>query len=69
MDYMCRLGNSSNASGRSNSEDGIPELSLGQFFILTPLFIPSSVYLSYLIVAVTTRKCLGKHSGMSYTFN
>ena len=36
------------------------------FFILTPLFCPSSsVSLSYFILAVPMRECLGKHSCMS----
>ena len=36
------------------------------FSILTPLFLPpSSVSLSYFILAVPMRKCLGKHSCMS----
>ena len=36
------------------------------FSILTPLFLPSSsVYLSYFILAVSMRECLGKHSCMS----
>ena len=39
------------------------------FSILTPLFLPpSSVSLSYLILAVPMRKCLGKHSRMSSPF-
>ena len=37
--------------------------------ILTPLFLPSSsVTLSYLILAVPMRECLGKHSFMSSPF-
>ena len=37
--------------------------------ILTPLFFPSSsVSLSYLILAVPKRECLGKHSRTSFTF-
>ena len=36
------------------------------FSILTPLFLPpSSVSLSYFILGVPMRKCLGKHSCMS----
>ena len=39
------------------------------FFILTPLFLPSSsVSLSYFILAIPMRKCLGKHSCMSSPF-
>ena len=39
------------------------------FSILTPLFCPSSsVSLSYLILAVPIRECLGKHSYMSPPF-
>ena len=39
------------------------------FPILTPLFLPpSSVSLSYLILAVSMRKCLGKHACMSSPF-
>ena len=39
------------------------------FSILTPLVLPpSSVSLSYFILAVPMRKCLGKHSCMSYPF-
>ena len=40
------------------------------FFILTPLFLPSSsVSLSYyFIIAVNMRECLGKHSCMSSPF-
>ena len=39
------------------------------FFILTPVFLPlSSVSLSYFILAVPMRKCLGKHSCMSSPF-
>ena len=39
------------------------------FSILTPLFCPSSsVSLSYFILAVPMRKCLGKHSCMSSPF-
>ena len=39
------------------------------FSILTPLFAPpSSVSLSYFILAVPMRKCLGKHSCMSSPF-
>ena len=39
------------------------------FSILTPLFCPSSsVSLSYFILAVPIRKCLGKHSCMSSPF-
>ena len=36
--------------------------------ILMPLFLPSSVFLSYFILAVPKRECLGKHSCMSSTF-
>ena len=37
--------------------------------ILTPLFLPSSsVSLSYFVVAVPTRECLGKPSSMSSSF-
>ena len=36
--------------------------------ILATLFLPSSVYLSYFILAVPMRKCLGKHSCMSSAF-
>ena len=40
------------------------------FSILTPLFLPpSSVYLSYFILAVPMHKCLGKHSCMSSPFS
>ena len=40
------------------------------FSILTPLFLPpSSVSLSYFIIAVPMRKCLGKHSCMSSPFS
>ena len=35
------------------------------FSILTPLFCVSSVLLSYFILAVPMRECLGKHSRMS----
>ena len=36
------------------------------FSIITPLFCPSSsVSLSYFVLAVPMRKCLGKHSCMS----
>ena len=39
------------------------------FSILTPLFCPSStVPLSYFILAVPMRECLGKHSCMSSSF-
>ena len=39
------------------------------FSILTPLFCPSSsVSLSYFILAVPMRECLGKHSCMSFPF-
>ena len=39
------------------------------FSILTPLFLPSkSVSLSYFILAVPMRECLGKHSCMSSPF-
>ena len=39
------------------------------FSILTPHFLlPSSVSVSYFILAVPMRKCLGKHSCMSYPF-
>ena len=39
------------------------------FSILTPLFCPSSsVSLSYLILVVPMRECLGKHSCMSSLF-
>ena len=39
------------------------------FSILTPLFLPpSSVSLSYFILAAPMRKCLGKHSCMSSPF-
>ena len=39
------------------------------FSILTPLFFASSsVSLSYFILAVPTRECLGKHSCMSSLF-
>ena len=39
------------------------------FYILTPLFcVSSSVSLSYLVLAVPIRKCLGKHSCMSSSF-
>ena len=37
--------------------------------ILTPLFLNfSSVALSYLVLAVPMRECLGKHSCMSFAF-
>ena len=37
--------------------------------ILTPLFLPSSsVSLSYFVLAVPVRECLGKHSCMSSPF-
>ena len=36
--------------------------------ILTPVFLSASVALSYFILAVPWRKCLGKHSCMSYSF-
>ena len=37
--------------------------------ILTPLFLPSSfVSLSYFVLAVPMRECLGKHSCMSSPF-
>ena len=36
--------------------------------ILTRLFLPSSVSLSYFILAVPMRECLGQHSCMSSTF-
>ena len=39
------------------------------FSVLTPLFcVSSSVSLSYLIIAVPMRECLGKHSCMSFAF-
>ena len=39
------------------------------FSILTPLFLPSSsVSLSYFVLAVPMRECLGKHSCMSSPF-
>ena len=39
------------------------------FSILTPLFCPYlSVSLSYFIISVPMRECLGKHSCMSSTF-
>ena len=39
------------------------------FFILTIFFCPSSsVSLSYFILAVPMRECLGKHSCMSFPF-
>ena len=39
------------------------------FSILTPLSLPPlSVYLSYFILTVPVRKCLGKHSCMSSLF-
>ena len=39
------------------------------FSILTPLFcVSSSVSLSYFVLAVPMRKCLGKHSCMSSSF-
>ena len=39
------------------------------FSILTPLFcVSSSVSLSYFVLAVPLRKCLGKHSCMSSSF-
>ena len=38
--------------------------------ILTPLFLhSSSVSVTYFILAVPTRECLGKHSCMSFTFH
>ena len=57
------LGNSSTASGRSAPEDGRDELyssAVGTSFFLcplffTPFFIPSSVSLSYFILAVHMR--------------
>ena len=36
--------------------------------MLTSFILPSSVSLSYSILAVPMRKCLGKHSYMSSTF-
>ena len=36
--------------------------------ILTPLFLPSSISLSYFILDVLMRECLGKHPCMSSTF-
>ena len=36
--------------------------------ILTPRFLPSSVSLSYFILAVPMRECLGKHPCMSSPF-
>ena len=39
------------------------------FSVLTPLFLQSSfVSLSYIILAVPMRECLGKHSCMSFPF-
>ena len=38
------------------------------FSILTPLFCVSSVSLSYFILTVPMRECLGKHSCMSSQF-
>ena len=39
------------------------------FSLLTPFFVPtSSVALSYFILAVQIRECLGKHMGMSSSF-
>ena len=35
---------------------------------LTPLFLPSSVSLSYFILAVPMLECLGKYSSMRSTF-
>ena len=44
----------------------VPDLLLS---LLTPLFLSSSsVYLSYFILAVPMRECLGKHSCMSSPF-
>ena len=44
----------------------VPDLLLS---ILTPLFLPSSSFsLSYFILAVPMRKCLGNHSCMSSPF-
>ena len=39
------------------------------FSMHAPLFLPSSVTLSYFIHGVPMRKCLGQHSCMSYTFS
>ena len=36
--------------------------------ILTDVFLPYSVSLSYLILAVPMHECLGKHLGVNSTF-
>ena len=38
------------------------------FFPLTHIFLPSSVFLSYFILAVPMHECLGKHSCMRLPF-
>ena len=84
MDYRCRLfslGNASTATRHSDS-GGIVGPSYSLFIalavtfvpalllsILTDFFLPfSSVSLSYFIIAVQMRECLGKHSCIRSTF-
>ena len=43
-------------------------LSYLTFFILNPLFLSSSVSLSYFVLAEPMRVCLGKHPCMTSTF-
>ena len=53
--------------GRGTSFFSVPALLIS---IHAPLFLPSSsIYLSYFILAVPMRKCLGKRSGMSSQFS
>ena len=68
-----QLGNSSTVSGRSDL--GGSQAFVTSFFVtalllsmLTHLFLSSSLSLSYFILAVPMRKCLGKHSCMRSQF-
>ena len=68
MDYRCRLVRQfTQFQGVATPRDGKPGLLYSfvpalLFSILTPLFLPSySVSLSYIIIVVPMRECLGKH--------